>query len=120
MSSTARTSEDDFKAAFDLTQVWGRDVWRTMLAAHDLTLESDTSEGFVWSGPNLTVHTTCNPLNGHHYRLKNDGTEWTPADRLAYCSYIHLHGQEAAVKDAVTHIRQNSHHKEVSVGHYCV
>jgi hypothetical protein len=120
MSSEVQASDEEFKAAFDLTQVWGRDVWRTLLERHGLSLEEDTSNGFVWSGRNLTVHTTCNPLNGHHYRLENDGTEWTPSDRLAYCSYIHLHGDEPAVREAAGYIEENSTNKQVSIGWYCV
>jgi hypothetical protein len=123
------THREDFRAAFDLTRMWGRDVWRDLVDQFGLEfreLEIDLRPGksktvFAWCGEDVLIRTTTNPLTGEKARYyPGEADSYDPSDHLAYCGYIHLEGEESAVRAATEHIKSNSSYKEVSVGEWCV
>jgi hypothetical protein len=75
---------------------------------------------FVWAGDDLLIRTTKNPLTGEKARYYSEQTreQYNPDDHLAKTGYIHLEGNEEAVREAVEHIKNNSNYKAVSVGRW--
>lgn len=122
------THREDFRAAFDLTRVWGRDVWRDLVDKFGLEFREieveirpgDTKTVFAWCGEDVLIRTTTNPLTGEKAPYYSSETTYKPEENLGYCGYIHLEGEEGAVRAATEHIKNNSSYKEVSVGRWCV
>lgn len=104
------TITDEFRAAFDLTNIGDAATFREFLDHFDGS-RCDTAEqsvfdsGFVWSlgSGDAYIRTYNNPLTGQHYR------DLRPPD-AGYASYIHLVGEEAVVRDAYRWIEDNANY----------
>lgn len=115
-----------FVAAFDITRVWGRDVWRDMMDEHGLEQSfwkpdfSDRLSGrYVWFNDDVVITTTTNPLTGENPTYEQ-ADHYVPSQNHAKCGYIHIVGEEAVVKEIYNYIHQNANTKDHSLGYWCV
>lgn len=117
---------EGFAAAFDITRVWGRDVWRDMIDEHGLEhveWKPDFSEKihrrYVWFNDDVVITTTTNPLTGENPSYEQ-ASHYIPSDNHGKCGYIHIVGKEAVVKEIFNHIKNNADTKDYSLGHFYV
>lgn len=92
MKKKVSDEEGEAQWGFDLTSI-SAENWKKILLAGEISPKPVNDDGkWVWTGPNIKIHTGNDPISGKYGRTGGRAPE------KDYASYIGIYGEKAIVK----------------------